>query len=73
MTKINETKARSLAKAVTARILAILANLLLFMLVKIPFAEAVTMAVSTEILCFLTMFLNERGWNLTDWGRKIED
>jgi hypothetical protein len=68
--KINERLRRTVLKGTTGRTLEVLLDTLVisaFIDVKLSFALAVTV----EIVCFLTDCANDRLWNLTSWNRKI--
>lgn len=76
--KVNETRLRSLFKAITGRLIEILVDSLLigslFTFLGVPYAFQLAsgIAILTEILCALTTYLNERIWNRLDWGREVE-
>lgn len=76
--QVNETKKRSLLKAVTARIMEVIVDTLLFEFffgllgLEGMLHISLGIAISIEFLCFLTCYVNERAWNRIQWGRKIE-
>lgn len=69
--KVNETRSRSFLKAVTARILEVLVDTLIFSFVGFPLFESFGLAILVEFVCFLVCYILERIWNKVDYGRKI--
>ena len=68
--RINETRKRSLLKAVSFRIIEIaLDTFILSWFVSIELA--ITLAVVLECLCLGLHYIFERGWNRIDYGRHI--
>jgi dolichol kinase len=68
--KINETRKRSLLKAVSFRIIEVaLDSLILSWFVSIELA--ITLAIILEGLCLALHYGFERGWNKIQWGRHI--
>ena len=68
--RINETRKRSLLKAVSFRIVEIAAStgiLSFFVDVEVAFSLAVTI----EVICLLLHFGCERIWNKIQYGREI--
>jgi len=69
--KINETRYRSLVKAVSFRILEIaLDSFILSFFVEIY--TAISLAITLEILCLILHYGFERIWNRVNWGREIK-
>ena len=66
--KINETRKRSLLKAISFRILEIAVDTLVLSFFVAP-VVAVMLAISLEGLCFILHYFFERLWNLSDYGR----
>ena len=72
MLKVNETRRRSLLKAVSFRLIEIAAStgiLSFFVEVETAFGLAVTI----ECLCLGLHYIFERIWNKSQWGRCIEE
>ena len=68
--RINETRKRSLLKAVSFRIIEIaLDSLILSIFVELK--VAITLAVILEGLCLALHYGFERGWNRISYGRHI--
>jgi uncharacterized membrane protein len=70
--RVNETRRRSLLKAVSFRILEIAVDSLILSFFVTPII-AVGLAVSIEFTCFALHFVFERVWNKIDYGRHIVD
>lgn len=77
--KINETRKRSLLKAVSGRVIEVtigtfvqgfLLGLLGF---PAPYELGFIMTLIEEITCFCICLINERIWNRIDWGRNVTD
>ena len=72
MLKVNETRKRSILKAVSFRILEItVTTLALHFWFKQGWSSSVGGAVALETMCLLLHFLFERIWNKTDYGREV--
>lgn len=71
--KIEETKLRSLLKTCTARIFEVIVDTILFHCFIGEIHISLGLAIAVEVLCSLVNFINERLWNLTDFGRKIKN
>lgn len=75
---VKDTKMRSLFKALTGNGLEVLLDTILLSFifgilgVASPIPISFALSVATEILCFVTNFCNDRLWNLTQYGRKVE-
>jgi len=78
MTKIHETHKRSFLKGVTAKILEIIIDFVLLSGIQLLCGRPIHVGISfggsllIEAACFCVSYLNERGWNRTDWGRIIK-
>ena len=72
MTKVNETKTRSILKGITARVIEVLVDTVIisFLGVDIPLSFGIALLI--EGMCFIASYFTERVWNLTDWGRHIK-
>ena len=70
--KIHETRARSLLKAVSFRIVEIAVDTLILSFF-VDTHIAVMLAIALEFVCFVLHYLFERVWNKTDFGRHIID
>ena len=68
--KINETRKRSLLKAVSFRIIEIGLDTLILSFFMTP-AIAFGVAVAVEVMCLALHFIFERLWNKTDYGGEI--
>lgn len=64
-----ESRARSVAKTVSWRLLATLVTILLAYVWLQEWATSVSMGVVINVLKALIYYLHERGWNLVHWGR----
>lgn len=79
--KVDETKARSLLKAISGRIIEISIGTLVFgsiiayffPSVPSPYLAGFSLNVIEEALCFIVTYGTERIWNRISWGRKVED
>ena len=77
--KVNETKMRSLLKAITGRTIEITIGGITFGIVLTilkfpnPFVVGFGLNLLEETICFLTTFFTERVWNKISWGREVED
>ena len=69
--KVYETKSRSLLKVVSGRILEILVDTLLLNVFIQRVELSLFLSVVVEGLCTLTHYINERLWNLSDFGRNV--
>jgi hypothetical protein len=70
--KVNETHKRSIAKGITGRIIEIAVDTALLSFIGVHPAESLAISIGIEILCFCSCYLNERLWNRSMWGRRIE-
>ena len=68
--KINETRKRSLLKAISFRVVEITASSIVLSFFVKPY-EAIGLAVLLEGLCFGLQYLGERIWNKVGYGREI--
>ena len=68
--KINETRKRSLLKAVSFRVIEITASSIVLSFFVTVY-EAIGLAVLLEGLCFGLQYLGERVWNRINYGREI--
>lgn len=79
--RVDETRKRSLAKAISGRIVEITIGtlvfgtiiLIIFPSVENPYLAGLGLNLIEEGLCFLITFFIERVWNKINWGRKVED
>jgi len=77
--KVEDTRKRSLLKALTGNGLEVIFDTIIFGIVFVALGMEVSHAVGvglglsilTEILCFITNYFNDRAWNRTQFGRKI--
>ena len=69
--KINETRKRSLLKAVSFRVIEIALDSLILSIFVSP-RIAITLAIVLEGLCLALHYGFERLWNRTDYGRHVK-
>ena len=69
--KVNETKKRSLLKAVSFRIIEIIVDSAILS-VFVDIQIAIGLAITLEVVCLILYYLFERIWNKTDYGREIK-
>lgn len=71
--KVNETKTRSLVKAISFRIVEITADTLLLTLVfGLAIHHSLMASIGIEFMCFCLHYVAERLWNQIHWGREIK-
>lgn len=68
--KFKETKERSVVKAVTFRILIILADLVIIYVLTRQVTSTIAITVLTNVASTVFYFLHERIWNGISWGRQ---
>jgi len=73
MTKIHETRIRSILKGITGRALEVVLDTILMNIVGVDIKTSFVLALVIEGVCFVACFINERGWNLTDFGRVVKN
>lgn len=77
--KVEDTRARSLLKALTAKVAEILVDTLLvgsvlnYLHIPRPYELAGGFAVAIEVMCFITSYIVDRLWNKIQWGRRVEE
>lgn len=80
--KVNETRRRSLLKALSGYIFEVTVDTFIIGIgLKLlgqfetgaAFAGGFTLAAITEVLCFVSHYINDRLWNKVQWGRQVED
>lgn len=67
--RIYETKTRSALKGLTERVMEVVFDTVVLLFIGVNAGESLAIAVTFETVCFGLMFLNERLWNLSDFGR----
>ena len=67
--KVNETRVRSLLKAVSFRIIGVAVDTVILSVFVTP-AIALGLAVVLELTCFALHYCFERVWNRIDYGRE---
>lgn len=72
MTKVNETKIRSIFKGITARTIEVLVDTVIITLLGVDIHLSFGIALLIEGMCFVASYINDRFWNLTDWGRHVK-
>lgn len=75
--KVNETRARSVAKAVSFRIIEIIMDMIIIIAcIRSGLPELMVAgisAISVEASCGIGYYFWERLWNRINWGRVVED
>lgn len=75
--QVNETRKRSLVKAVTFRILEVVIDVFIILAcMRSGFPELVVAgvgAISVEASCGIGYYFWERLWNKISWGREVKD
>lgn len=70
---VKDSKLRSISKALTGRALEIAIGTFILSLFIIKDIElSFSIAILNEALCAVTSYINDRIWNLFQWGRKVE-
>lgn len=70
--RVTETKLRSILKALTGRALEVaVGTFLISFLVLRNLELSFKLAIFNEAICAVTTYINERVWNLSQWGRKV--
>jgi hypothetical protein len=69
--KINETRRRSILKAISFRIIEVVVDSLILLLFVSP-TKAIGLGVLFESICLGLDYLKERVWNKTDYGREVK-
>jgi uncharacterized membrane protein len=70
---MNEKKRRSIIKALTYRFLATIATFLIAYLFTSDLDLATRIGLFDSAIKFVLIYLNERVWLKSDWGRKKSD
>lgn len=74
---VNETKARSMLKAISGRIIEITIGTLVFGTIlsflgfHAPYEMGLMLNLTEETLCAIITYITERIWNRINWGRRI--
>lgn len=72
MPRVNETRKRSLLKAISFRVIEIAASTtILYFWAGVSLETAISLAVVIEVICLLLHFGFERVWNKIQYGRHI--
>ena len=69
--RVNETRKRSLAKAVSFRIIEVAVDTLILSCFVEVFV-AVGLSIILEFICLILHYIFERAFNLIQWGREIK-
>lgn len=75
--KINESKARSILKTITGRLIEIgvgtlvQGRILSYLGFENAFELGFIMTLIEEVVCFCICLVNERIWNRINWGRNV--
>lgn len=64
-----ETRLRSLLKALSWRVIALLVTLFVAYFFLGKWTESISIAIGANAIKTLLYYLHERGWNLVNWGR----
>jgi len=78
---VNETRTRSLLKAISGRIIEVTVGALVFgtllsFLVpgmQNPYIAGLGLNIVEETICFVVSYFTDRAWNKIQWGREVED
>ena len=70
---VKETKLRSILKALSGRAFEIsVGTFVISFLIIQDLEKSLGIAILNEGLCAITSYINDRIWNLTQFGRKVE-
>lgn len=72
VTQIKDSKARSVVKGVTYRLLATFATFSVAFAFTSDISTSVKVGLIDSVVKFVIYYLNERGWNQVKWGRVVE-
>jgi uncharacterized membrane protein len=67
----SETRGRSLAKAVTYRIVSVMGTLLLTWLITRDFGKTLSITFAIQVFLIILYYASERIWNRINWGKRI--
>ena len=67
---IMTTRKRSLASALTYRVVSTILLMVLSYLIAGQLVESIAISVSFAIFATILFYANDRAWERTDWGRK---
>jgi len=72
--KVEDTRARSILKALTGRALEIsIGSFVIAFVFTANLALSASVALINEGFCAVVCYFNDRAWNRIQWGRKVED
>jgi len=72
--KVEDTRARSILKALTGRALEIsIGSFVIAFVFTANLALSASVALINEGFCAFVCYFNDRAWNRIQWGRKVED
>jgi len=72
--KVEDTRARSILKALTGRALEIsVGSFVIAFVFTANLALSASVALVNEGFCAVVSYFNDRAWNRVQWGRKVED
>ncbi len=66
-----EQRARSLAKALTYRLMSIFIDYSVVFLITKEYETSLIITLITNAMSFLMYFMHERAWNRVKWGRRL--
>lgn len=67
-----ESHKRSIIKAITWRIIALIVTLLVSYIWLGEWGSSIALAITANGIKILLYYLHERGWNLLSWGRGVK-
>jgi uncharacterized membrane protein len=72
--KVNfqETRLRSLVKAIIYRVISIVGTSLLSWLITRDLRETLTITLAIQVFLIVLYYSSERAWNRISWGRQIK-
>ena len=70
---VKDTKIRSILKVLTGRALEVtIGTFIISILILNNLEQSLLIAILSECLCTLTSYVNDRIWNLSQFGREVE-
>ncbi len=67
-----ETRLRSLVKAIIYRVISIIGTTLLSWLITRDIRETVTITIAIQIFLIVLYYSSERAWDRVKWGRQVK-
>lgn len=70
---VRDTKKRSILKALTGRALEVtIGTFIISIFILNNLEQSLVVAILSECLCTATSYINDRIWNLSQFGREVE-